>query len=139
MDAVTDKRLRLLIVDDEVLTLKALQRLLRQHDTTSTASGYEALELAISARPYDAIVCDIMMPEMTGVEVFQRLRAVRPGLERTIVFVSGGAFGSDILKFLADVPNAIVPKPFDKEKLLSAVRSAAQQVASLDKVVVGPV
>ncbi|MDD9941911.1 MAG: response regulator [Myxococcales bacterium] len=116
-----DARLRLLVVDDEPFTLKALQRLLKHHHVDVASSGREALELFERHGNYDVIVCDVMMPELTGVDVYRHVAQRRPGAEKRIVFVTGGAFGDEIVRFIESVPNELVSKPFDRDNLRAVV------------------
>ena len=119
---VTDPAsLRVLVVDDEPFTLKALQRLLKDHRVDVASSGREALQLFESQGPYDVILCDIMMPELTGVDVYRHVARVAPGAERRIVFVSGGAFGEEIVSFIQSLPNTLITKPFDRHELCEVV------------------
>lgn len=119
--------LRILIVDDEVFTLKALTRILRTHQVTVAASGEEALEAFTQSGPFDVILCDVMMPGMTGPDVYKALAVQSPGTERRIVFISGGAFGMEILEFLDQVENRLVAKPFDRAELAEVVQEVVDR------------
>lgn len=121
-----DPRLRILVVDDEPFTLKALQRLLRQHEVDLASSGREALRRFAEGASYDVIVCDVMMPELTGVDVYRALAEHYPGTENRIVFVSGGAFGGEIIDFIERVENPLVAKPFDRDELRDTVMRVAE-------------
>ncbi len=106
-------RARVLVVDDEVQIANTLRELLAlEHDVVATTSGREALGLVRLGRTFDVIFCDLMMPSMSGIELFQRLREERPGLERRIVFMTGGAFTTRAAEFLASVDNRRIEKPF---------------------------
>ena len=121
------RKLRILAVDDEVLTLRALQRILRAHDVTIAASGRQAIELHASQGPFDVILCDVMMPDINGVEVYKSIAARSPGQEQRIVFVSGGVYGDDVIEFIDKVPNPLVSKPFDQRELLARVDELADR------------
>jgi PAS domain S-box-containing protein len=117
-------RRRILLIDDERRVVDALRGGLAGHDVVVALGGVAGLALAEGSNPFDAIVCDLMMPELSGMELYSRLAAARPGLERRIVFVTGGAFTPRAAGFLAGVPNACLEKPFAIERLLDAIEEA---------------
>lgn len=116
-------RLRVLIVDDETLVRTLLAELLaRDHDTVTAASGAAALD-ALASSEFDVVLCDVMMPGMTGVDVYRRVAATRPGFERRFVFITGGAFTTELEMFLASSGNRVLPKPFQLHAVLGAIES----------------
>ena len=94
------------------------------HEVSVVASGEAALQ-AIREHTFDAMVCDVMMPAMDGMELYEAVRAAQAGLERRIVFVSGGAFLPRLAAFLEGVPNPKVAKPFEEKALLAAISAVA--------------
>jgi len=111
---------RVLVVDDESVVAHTLKVLLQsEHDLVVAQSGAEALELlAGSDKPaYDVILCDLMMPGMTGMELFEVLRREHPVLARRVVFMTGGVSMTRVVEFLASVPNPKFEKPFDIPEL----------------------
>jgi len=113
-------RLRVLIVDDEPALLRALRdELGSAHDVTCSASGAEAITLMLSGA-FDVALCDVMMPT-SGLEVYDAIRRAKPGLERRLVFMTGGACTRAACEFLASVPNKKLEKPFTSEELLRAL------------------
>lgn len=124
-------RWKILIIDDERLVRDALTRLLTPaHDVMSASSG-EAGLAAIDAGSFDVIICDVMMPGLNGRDVFRRISAEHPGLERRLVFISGGAFTQELDEFLTRTPNQFLSKPFRLEELFGAIELtiAAAQAA----------
>ncbi len=116
-------RLRVLIVDDETLVRTLLAELLeRDHDVVTAASGVAALD-ALAESEFDVVLCDVMMPGMTGVDVYRRVAATRPGFERRFVFITGGAFTTELEMFLASSGNRVLPKPFQIQAVLGAIES----------------
>lgn len=116
---------RLLIVDDEPMLLAALRRLFKGFQVTTVTSGADAIELCRSGE-VDAVLCDLMMPVVTGPEVYGAVRAQGNGFERRFVFMTGGVFTPAVQEFLASVPNPCVRKPIDiaeVTRLLSAIVS----------------
>lgn len=115
---------RVLVVEDEQMLLKLVRRILQSgdHDVQCAANGREALACIGRGEEFNVIVCDLMMPNMTGMELYQALFARDPDLARRMVFVTGGATTSEARDFLRSIPNLVVSKPFQKEALLEAVQ-----------------
>lgn len=108
------RRHRVLVVDDEEAVGEGLRMLLEQEYAVELApGGRKALEMFSSREPFDAVLCDLMMPGMSGIELFHVVKATYPGLERRIVFMTGGAFTPEAEAFLDAVANNRVEKPFD--------------------------
>lgn len=114
---------RILVVDDEPGIRRALTRLLDRHIVETAASGQEALEL-LEKRPFDIIFCDMMMPGMDGMDLYETVKQQGRGIERNFVFITAGAFEDRAARFLARVPNEMVQKPFNRDVLRKIVESA---------------
>ncbi|MEO5770144.1 MAG: response regulator, partial [Polyangia bacterium] len=85
------RRGRLLVIDDEEVVAMAIRRsLTREHDVVYTSTAQEALALLRANEEFDVILCDLMMPEMTGMELYAELMASSPEQARRIIFVTGG-------------------------------------------------
>jgi len=113
---------RVLIVDDEVALARALRRRLSQHhEVTTLASGTEALACIARGERFEAILLDVMMPEITGMEVYERLKLLVPEQAARVIFVTGGAFTASAREFLDRVPNPRVEKPIDTNDLLALI------------------
>lgn len=113
-----ERVLSVLVVDDEPAICRALSRLLRSRCRVTVAvGGREALSLLASEREYDVVLCDLMMPELSGAELFELMRTSRPELARRFVFMTGGAFTPHAREFLAKVENARIDKPIDPRAL----------------------
>ncbi|MDB4964959.1 MAG: Sensory box histidine kinase/response regulator [Myxococcales bacterium] len=123
------RRGRVLIVDDEATVAHALKRLLaREHDVEVAANGHLALALITAADArYDAILCDVMMPEMTGPELFAEVARRVPHLAERMVFLTGGAFTANARAFLDAVGNPHFEKPVNGKQLLALVRARVEQ------------
>ena len=119
---------RVLVVDDEEQIRKALRRVLgRHHDVVTVASAREARALLEVSRDFDMILCDVMMPEMTGVELHGWLVATAPTLAARVVFLSGGAFNAGTVAYLASVENPKLEKPFDTDSLRAIVAARGNE------------
>jgi PAS domain S-box-containing protein len=118
---------RILVVDDEEPIRGMLQRMLRGHDVTTAASGEDARSILEKDPSFDLIVCDLMMPTMSGMELHEWLVAHHPRLARQVVFLSGGAFTPKASAYLTGVGNIKLEKPVDRAEL---VRVANEQIVA---------
>ncbi|MBL8607564.1 MAG: response regulator, partial [Myxococcales bacterium] len=116
------ERGRVLVVDDEPLIARAVSRTLRDHDVVTTTSGVEAFELIERGERFDVVVCDLMMPQMTGMDLFDKLLTVAPEQAERFIFLSGGAFTAQAREFLERVKNPRMDKPFETHALRALVR-----------------
>jgi len=114
---------RLLVVDDEPLVGRAVKRVLAaQSEVHCTTSALEALELLRDpGNQFDLILCDLMMPEMTGPEFRAELLAMRADLADRLIFITGGAFTPEMEQFLSQSACPHILKPFDVPTLRSIV------------------
>lgn len=113
---------RILIVDDEPKLLLTLGMLLEDaHDVSRCLQAREALELIRGGPPFDVILCDLMMPEMTGEQLFAELAATHPEQARRMIFMTGGAFTEGAQRFLDQVKNRRLTKPFWVDELEAAL------------------
>jgi PAS domain S-box-containing protein len=114
-------RRRVLVVDDEPVVGTSLRRLLPEHEVTVATSATEALALIEADPDLDVILCDLMMPEISGIELYHVLRARFPGLVQRVVFITGGAFTPEASAFLRVAGNPVLEKPFDLRRLRALV------------------
>jgi CheY-like chemotaxis protein/two-component sensor histidine kinase len=116
------RRGRVLVIDDEPVIATAVQRSLsREHDVVFSTSAQEALAKLRAGEQYDVILCDLMMPEMTGMDLHAELLRSLPEVARRMIFVTGGAFTARAREFLEAVPNLRIEKPFNVQQLRSLV------------------
>jgi CheY-like chemotaxis protein/two-component sensor histidine kinase len=117
---------RILAIDDEKLVLSTVARLISpEYQIECVESAREALALLERGEQFDLVLCDVMMPEMSGIELYEQLLRSHPDHARRVVFVTGGA-ADPVQDFLSSIPNACVEKPFTKAALLDTMR---QQLA----------
>jgi CheY-like chemotaxis protein/two-component sensor histidine kinase len=118
---------RLLVVDDEAMILGALRRSLgTDYNVTCVGDGRRALDRIKAGERFDVILCDLMMPELTGMDLHAELEKIAPDQAGRMVFVSGGAFTPRAREFLERVPNARVEKPIDFQNLRVLLRNLSQ-------------
>ena len=116
------RRARILVVDDEPMVLKVMHRILSdRHDVTTSESAEEALALVRAGSDYELVVCDLMMPEMSGAEFFEELERFHPALAARVVFLSGGALTPSTRGLLSRVPNLRLEKPFDLKQIRALI------------------
>ena len=123
---------RILVIDDEPLIGLSIKRLLaRSHDVIPMTSAAEALEVLRTER-FDIILCDLMMPQMTGMDFHAALEQEAPELASQVVFLTGGAFTPAARAFLDRVPNTRLNKPFASSELKGLIdeRVAARAAES---------
>jgi signal transduction histidine kinase len=118
------RRGRVLIVDDEPMVALAVQRTLEaQHDVSVVHRAQDALDMLRAGERFDVIFCDVMMPNVTGIDFFKEVRVLAPSELDKIVFLTGGAFASQARQFLEAIPNLRVDKPFTPDELRKLVRA----------------
>jgi PAS domain S-box-containing protein len=115
---------RILLVDDEPLVARAAERVLAGYEVVAVTSAVDALRRLEAGERYDAVVCDLMMPEMTGMELHARVAASQPAVAARFVFVTGGAFTERTVDFLRETTVPWVEKPFAPAILRAAVERA---------------
>ena len=123
MNVQDAKRLRILVIDDEPLVGRAVARHLRRHDVTIELRAQDALERLRKGESFDAILADIMMPEMSGIQFHEQLRRELPEFATRVVFMSGGAFGPEAEAFTATSDVAVLEKPLDLPTLSTYLRT----------------
>jgi len=114
---------RVLVVDDELLVVQSLHLVLsNEFEITGTTHADEALAWIASGQTYDVILCDVMMPGLSGVELRDRIHAVEPDQAARIVFITGGLIVPEVRAMLDHVTNTVLEKPIDLDGLRELIR-----------------
>jgi CheY-like chemotaxis protein/two-component sensor histidine kinase len=114
LDVPARRRGRILVVDDEPMIAKTLQRTLSaEHEVVGIGSANEALERIGAGERFDVILCDLMMPQMTGMDLHAEISRVSREQASRMIFLTGGAFTPRARAFLDTMPNRRIEKPFD--------------------------
>ncbi|MBI1946124.1 MAG: response regulator [Deltaproteobacteria bacterium] len=115
---------RVLLIDDEEMICRAVRRVLGSTVllTTRTDARAALAELEAGAR-YDAILCDLSMPGIGGVALYQVLQTKLPDVAATVIFLAGDQHRPDHQSFLAASGRPCIPKPFSSVMLLQAIRA----------------
>ncbi len=113
---------RVLVIDDEEALANAIRRFLSPlHEVFVANRMSEARDLLGEGMRYDVIICDLMLPDGTGMELHAELAARDPGLAARMIFATGGAYTDAASSFLASVPNPRIEKPFNLRELRALV------------------
>jgi signal transduction histidine kinase/CheY-like chemotaxis protein len=124
-------RLRVLVVDDEPHVGRAVTRVLqREHDVTAVDSAERALQLLETGGEYEMILCDVMMPVMSGIELYEELARKKPEAAKSIVFLTGGAFTASAQHFLETTSAPCWHKPLDAAGLRAGIADWSKRRAN---------
>ena len=117
----------ILVVDDEPHICRALDRLLtyKGHQVDTTSSPLKALEMLRDKR-YDLILLDLRMPDMSGIELYERIGIISPALQRKVVCVTGDVVSSHNEAFLHETGIPCVAKPFGVNELMRQVKQVLE-------------
>lgn len=123
---------RVLVVDDEPLVAQTIALTLEDdHDVIAFESSRAALELLRAGERFDVVLCDLMMPELTGMDLYEAVCALDEQQAARFVFLTGGAFTARARDFLERVPRRRLEKPFSSAALAGVVRDTVAEGALL--------
>jgi CheY-like chemotaxis protein len=115
------RRAKILVVDDEPQIGRVIKAALRLHDVVCLTSAVEALAMLRAGERFDIIICDLMMPQMTGMDFHEALEHEIPEQCQRVIFLTGGAFTAKARAFLERVKNLRIDKPFEVAALRTLV------------------
>jgi len=119
------RRARVVLIDDDELVLRGVRRLLREHhEVRAFGSGREALAHLRINPQVDVILCDLMMPGLSGADVYHALEAELPQLCPRVWFISGGTFSPQLSEFAALMGDRVLGKPVSRAALLAKITDA---------------
>jgi signal transduction histidine kinase len=122
------RRSRVLVLDDEVAFGRSLARSLgRYHDVVTLTSGAESLARIVAGERFDVILSDLMMPHMTGMDLYEQIFAIAPDQARRMIFLTGGAFTERARLFLDGVKNPCLEKPFELASVLELIAGITRE------------
>ena len=119
-----------IVIDDEPLVGRSIRRALRGHEVELFSSGKEAIARLCSDEPFDIVFCDLMMPEVSGMDVYRQVSERRPELASRFVFMTGGAFTRQARSFLEKTKLTYLEKPFELRQIRDLVRQRAEGASS---------
>ncbi|HET9933391.1 MAG TPA: ATP-binding protein [Polyangiaceae bacterium] len=120
-------RLNILVIDDEPDIRRSLRRLLGvKHNIALATNGAEALRRFVQGERFDVILCDLLMPELTGIELFSELQQRFPEQSQRVVFLTGGATSEAARSFIEENRSRVLNKPFGPADIESKVSRFAR-------------
>lgn len=122
-----ESNLKILIIDDEEQVLRYLSDSLSHHEVSTQTHGRKAIEAIVQA-DFDIIVCDLMMPEMTGMEIHAELKDRHPASADRMLFMTGGVFVEEAEEFLLSVPGRWIEKPVRHGQLESRIWKCMEEI-----------
>ena len=117
--------MRILVVDDERDFCEFVCEVFEEHHVQFVESGAAAQKLLEVERDFDIVLCDLMMADVTGMDLHAWLSEHHPEVARRTAFVTGGAFSDSARTFLERIQNPVIYKPFSISELTCFVISAA--------------
>ena len=121
--APKSRRSRILVIDDEPMIARFMRRAIgKDHNLVTLAGARPALQQLRDHEHFDLIFCDLMMPDMTGMEFYEELHQLAPEQAERVIFMTGGAFTPGAREFLERVSNLRLDKPFDQKNIRALVR-----------------
>lgn len=127
------RRLRVLLVDDQVLVLRATAGMLRELDVVTAGSAAEALARLAEGGHFDVVVSDVAMPTMNGAELYAQVRQRHPYLSDRFLLLSGDSYGAAVLcaavarkEGFGSMPK-ILDKPVPRDMLVREIRELGQR------------
>lgn len=123
---------RVLIVDDEASIRSAMRRAFERRGwlVDEAADGGEAwlrIEVGGRAVDYDAVVTDLRMPGVSGMELYDKLRALYPELAARTIVITGDTTSPGVVEFLERLETPVLQKPFDLRRLIDLVGRGRQE------------
>ncbi len=120
------RRLLVAVVDDEPALLQAMRRMLSDdHEVVTFAEAIEAKEWLLYGPRPDLVLCDIMMPVLSGIDLFNEVTRMHPSLASRFVLVTGAAQGPEVDALLKKPEVRVVEKPIERQNLLALCREVA--------------
>jgi two-component system NtrC family sensor kinase len=120
---------RVLLIDDEPQLLRAMRRLLSRADiqVEIAPSGQDAQRLLATDRDFDVVLCDLMMPDILGMDLHAWLTEQDAALARRVVFLTGGTYTPRAQEYLDEVGNPVLSKPLPRDQLVAAIQDVIQR------------
>jgi CheY-like chemotaxis protein len=124
-------KLRILLVDDDVVNRDAMELLLERegHEVTAAEDGVDAIRRlgpSPTRLPFDVVLTDLQMPKLGGRALWEQLQGERPDLARRFVFVTGDRARDETRRFLEECGQPAVMKPYALGELLTAIAVVAR-------------
>ncbi|MDX2022143.1 MAG: response regulator [Deltaproteobacteria bacterium] len=130
--ALSGRRWRVLLVDDDTSVASSWSRVLAAHDTTVAASAEEALQILDDGAVFDVVLCDLIMPGIGGVGFFQHVQAHRKQMLKRLILCTGGLVDDSAKAFVLSTGLDVLEKPVRADDLLACVDKVALAAEAAD-------
>jgi len=119
---------QILIVDDELMLLYSLRRMLEDlYDITIASGGQKAIDIINKQKKhFDLIICDVSMPDINGVNLYLYIAKHHPGLEKRIIFMTGGPMSAYLDEFFVSNKALCLAKPFEYDNLRQVINDSIE-------------
>ena len=120
--AIASPRARILVIDDDENVGRVLVRMLKdEHEVVFSSSARQAIVQLERGAVFDVILCDLMMPDMTGMDFYEWIEVHQASLAKRVLFTTGGAATTRARAFGERLTGRVVPTPFDRGQLLKTI------------------
>jgi CheY-like chemotaxis protein len=124
---------QMLVVDDDRMLAETLRAMIQAYSPATAVeimtSGADAATLLESGAAFDLVICDLIMPGMDGIALYERLRDAGHPAAGRMVFITGGAFTDRAAAFLSRTPVRHLQKPFDLRQLGALIDGSGEPSA----------
>lgn len=129
----TSFQVNILIIEDEQHLAEAFQMMLiKLYEVQAVLTGKAGLEQLLSEKHFDIILCDLSLPDLSGMELYSTVKLSKPGLEQNFMFLTGGAFTRQSQVFLQSISNPVLNKPILANELRDKVKEMVQAQRTLN-------
>jgi DNA-binding NtrC family response regulator len=113
---------RVLVIDDEQLLGQTIQLGLEDSlDVELQTSGSRGLERMLEDDGFQLVLCDLSLPDLSGIDIYERISKEKPELTKRFVVMTGGAVSSESREFLDSYEGPLLNKPFTLSQVESLV------------------
>ena len=124
-ETTRDPKRRVLVLDDEERVAQAIGRTLEpDHDVKVMTRPRQALDALAAGESFDVILCDLVMPEMSGMDFYAAVQKAAPASASRIIFMTGGVPTLRARYFLEQVGRPCIEKPLDMKRLEALISAA---------------
>jgi CheY-like chemotaxis protein len=115
---------RILVIDDDAIMQRIITRLLARqaYEVVVAADGESGLEVIEQEGHFDAVICDLFLPGIDGIEVVRRLRLQHPAEELPILMLTGDGAEATRGEAMSCGANLFLTKPFSSHEIVGALQ-----------------
>ena len=124
---------RILVIDDDEIVLRLIQRCLgSEYALTTVTCGSEALDLLARQEPYDVVLCDLLLADMAGEQLYEELLDFHPAQARRMALMTSGRDLPEFRDFIRRFDGCLLAKPFEVSELRRTVEVVLSRAALRD-------